>query len=569
MYEEFFGLSDLPFRLTPDPRYLFLSPKHAEALAHLRLGLTESSGFVCITGDIGTGKTTLLRTFLAELGPEVSAAYVFNPALSARELLQRVNNELGVPTTGSEMELVDALNAHLLAQRRAGRLSVVVVDEAQALSVGLLEQLRLLSNLETTTEKLLRLVLVGQPQLRTLLVDPELAQLNQRITLRWHIGPLTLEETVEYIHHRLSVASDGRATHLFTRSAIALVHRYAKGVPRLVNMIAHRSLLAAFVARRREVTAAIVRRAYREIEAVPLRKTLPSRRIGWAAAATLFGIGIAMGVPRLDLRWDAVPMPSLAPAAVETTAPAAPVAPEPPEKVAAAPAPPPAPVATRISGWDLERRLASADSVASARAATDAVLAAWQVAPLATEELADTDDLTRIAWRRGLEMLPLTGNLSMLRLLDLPAVLELRIPGANGVRYAALVGVDDRGPTLMLDGQRVALEPMALDKIWLGQAHVIWRDFESLGTTLGARDRGRGVVRLKELLVRAGIHAGGPLGAPGEDFDPDTERAVVEFQRSRLLVPDGRVGRLTRIVLYGAAGGYPRPTLAREGGATS
>jgi type II secretory pathway predicted ATPase ExeA len=275
MYEEFFGLSDLPFRLTPDPRYLFLSPKHAEALAHLRLGLTESSGFVCITGDIGTGKTTLLRTFLAELGPEVSAAYVFNPALSARELLQRVNHELGVPTTGSEMELVDALNAHLLAQRRAGRLSVVVVDEAQALSVGLLEQLRLLSNLETTTEKLLRLVLVGQPQLRTLLVDPELAQLNQRITLRWHIGPLTLDETVEYIHHRLSVASEGRATHLFTRSAIALVHRYAKGVPRLVNMIAHRSLLAAFVARRREVTAAIVRRAYREIEAVPLRKTLP------------------------------------------------------------------------------------------------------------------------------------------------------------------------------------------------------------------------------------------------------------------------------------------------------
>jgi general secretion pathway protein A len=198
MYEDFFGLNDLPFRLTPDPRYLFLSPKHAEALAHLRLGLTESSGFVCITGDIGTGKTTLLRTFLAELGEDVSAAYVFNPALSARELLQRINHELGVPTTGSEMELVDALNAHLLAQRRAGRLSVVVVDEAQALSVQLLEQLRLLSNLETTTEKLLRLVLVGQPQLRSLLVDPELAQLNQRITLRWHIGPLTLDETAAY-----------------------------------------------------------------------------------------------------------------------------------------------------------------------------------------------------------------------------------------------------------------------------------------------------------------------------------------------------------------------------------
>jgi len=569
MYEDFFGLSDLPFRLTPDPRYLFLSPKHAEALAHLRLGLTESSGFVCITGDIGTGKTTLLRTFLAELGSDVSAAYVFNPALSARELLQRVNHELGVPTTGSEMELVDALNAHLLAQRRAGRLSVVVVDEAQALSVGLLEQLRLLSNLETTTEKLLRLVLVGQPQLRTLLVDPELAQLNQRITLRWHIGPLTLEETVEYIHHRLSVASDGRATHLFTRAAIALVHRYAKGIPRLVNMIAHRSLLAAFVARRREVTAAIVRRAYREIEAVPLRRPLPARRIGWAAAATVFGIGIALGVPRLDLHWDAPSLPSLAPAAVETAAPATPVAPEPPAEQAATPAATPAPAATRISGWDLERRLAAADPLASARAATDAVLASWQVAPLAANELGGAEDLTRIAWRRGLEMLPLTGNLSMLRLLDLPAVVELRIPGANGVRFAALVGVDDRGPTLILDGQRVALEPMALDKIWLGQARVIWRDFESLGLTLGPRDRGRGVVRLKELLVRAGAYAGGAPGGPSEEFDPETERAVMEFQRSRLLVPDSRVGRLTRIVLYGAAGGYARPTLAAEGGAAS
>ena len=171
MYERFFGLDDTPFRLTPDPRYLFLSSKHAEALAHLRLGLKESSGFVCITGDVGTGKTTLLRAFLAELGPEVAAAYIFSPALSTLELLQRLNREFGLPgTSSSQMELVDALNAHLLAQREAGRISVVVVDEAQAFSMDLLEQLRLLSNLETPTEKLLRVVLVGQPQLRTLLL---------------------------------------------------------------------------------------------------------------------------------------------------------------------------------------------------------------------------------------------------------------------------------------------------------------------------------------------------------------------------------------------------------------
>src|SRR6266446_918409 len=219
MYERFFGLDDTPFRLTPDPRYLFLSSKHAEAMAHLRLGLKESSGFVCITGDVGTGKTTLLRAFLAELGPEVAAAYIFSPALSTLELLQRINREFGLPgTSSSQMELVDALNAHLLAQREAGRISVVVVDEAQAFSMDLLEQL------------------------------------HQRITLRWHMGPLRYRETVAYVRHRLSVASEGRAARLFTVPALRLTHSLAGGVPRLINMIAHRAMLAAFVAREPRVT---------------------------------------------------------------------------------------------------------------------------------------------------------------------------------------------------------------------------------------------------------------------------------------------------------------------------
>src|SRR5689334_20007917 len=243
MYERFFGLADAPFRLTPDPRYLFLSKKHAEALAHLKLGLRESTGFVCITGDVGTGKTTLLRSFLRELGPEIATAYVFNPPLTALELLKTIDGELGLHiATRSRKRLVDALNAHLLAERQAGRRAIVVIDEAQALPIDVLEQLRLLSNLETPTEKLLRIVLVGQPQLRALLLHPELVQLNQRITLRWHMGPLSPRETAAYIEHRLTVAAGGTPPRVFTRAAVRRIHRISGGVPRLINMVAHRSM---------------------------------------------------------------------------------------------------------------------------------------------------------------------------------------------------------------------------------------------------------------------------------------------------------------------------------------
>ena len=288
MYERFFGLVDVPFRLTPDPRYLFLSRKHADALAHLRLGLSESSGFVCITGDVGTGKTTVLRHFLGELAPESSVAYVVNPTLSPLELLQTINAEFGLPARRtSKKELIDHLNRHLLTQREAGSRAVVVVDEAQALSMEVLEHLRLLSNLETTTEKLLRIILVGQPQLRALLAHPELAQLNQRITLRWHIGPLDREETMAYVRHRLEIASEGQVRDVFSGPALRSIHGRSHGVPRLINMLAHRAMLAAFADGRRTVTLGSVRRAYREVLTLPLpgRPSKAPRAAAWTNAA--------------------------------------------------------------------------------------------------------------------------------------------------------------------------------------------------------------------------------------------------------------------------------------------
>jgi len=588
VYERFFGLVDAPFRLTPDPRYFFLSPKHREALAHLRAGLTEPGGFVCITGDIGAGKTTLLRTFFEGLGPEVAIAYIFNPAVSAEELLQRIARELGVPAAGStQADLTDALNAHLLAERKAGRLSVVVVDEAQAVSIEVLEQLRLLSNLETNTEKLLRLVLVGQPQLADLLVDPSLTQLNQRITLRWHLGPLTSQETTAYVRHRLRVASGGKGTDLFTRTALSLVHRLSRGVPRLVNMIAHRSLLVAYVARRRRVRARDVLHAYREIRTVPLRRWSPARPVGWAAAmATVLLAVMTLGVPRLEPRLPSVLLgggastpaaaPALAtrprplPAAGLPLAPAALQAPPPPPAAPALAAVPPEAAATMVpppaaAPAELEQRLGSLDAQGSARVAVDAVLAAWRVPGLGSDETDVPVQLEPVAWRRGLEVLPLTGNLSMLRLLDLPAVLELHVPGAAEPRYAALVSIDDRGAALSVGGTQLWADTAFLERVWLGRAQVLWRDFENLGRTFGAEARGANVARLQRLLGRVGAYGGAPTG----EFDAATADAVLGFQRSRLLEADGRVGRLTRIVLYAAAGSYTRPSLAPGAGASS
>ena len=596
MYERFFGLGDAPFRLTPDPRYLFLSRKHADALAHLRLGLSESSGFVCITGDVGTGKTTVLRHFLGELAPEASVAYVVNPTLSPLELLQTINLEFGLPAEStSKKTLIDQLNRHLLEQRHADRRAVVVVDEAQALSVEVLEHLRLLSNLETTTEKLLRIILVGQPQLRALLAHPELAQLNQRITLRWHNGPLARDETVAYVRHRLQVASDGQVRDVFSAAALRAIHRRSRGVPRLINMLCHRAMLAAFAAEQRTVGLASVRQAYREVATLPLPAPTTRRpRTAWAglAVAATVAAALALGasgvVPWLRtvapqaaltapeaVLANAAPEPTDPlvvaepyPMSIEPPAPADPqvaMAEAAPPAAPALPAPPPSPPDPTP---EVQARLVALPPDASARAALDAVLRAWQMPPLSPEETAAADDFHRIADRRGLEHFAITGNTAMLRLLDVPAVLELRLPGTSGPRYAALVGMQDGAPILTVGGGTpVSVQTAFLEKAWYGQAHVFSRDFEVLGPgTLDGRSRGSRVTRLQGLLKHIGAYGGPESGL----FDPATSTAVLDFQRSRYVSADGIVGPLTRIALYAAAGGYPRPTLtdAAAGGSS-
>ncbi len=294
MYTEYFGLREPPFSLTPDPHFLYLSARHREALAHLRFGVERGGGFVQLTGEVGTGKTTLCRSLLEQLGERVDAALILSPRLSACELLASICTELGVGVDArarSPKGLVDALNGHLLQVHADGRNTVVIIDEAQNLSPDVLEQVRLLTNLETAKHKLLQVILVGQPELRALLGRNDLRQLAQRITARYHLMPLDRAETAAYIRHRLAVSGAWRA--LFTPRAQGRVHRVSGGVPRLINAVCDRALLGAYAREEQQVGARLVRRAAAEVFG-----GVRARR-GWrrwiAAAAGALGLAALAG----------------------------------------------------------------------------------------------------------------------------------------------------------------------------------------------------------------------------------------------------------------------------------
>ena len=265
MYYDFFGFREAPFSIAPDPRYLYLSGRHKEALAHLMYGVQGQGGFIVITGEVGTGKTTVCRCFIENVPAHVDIALILNPRLSARELLSAICDELGIdhsPEASTKL-LVDAINQDLLRAHAEGRHKVLVIDEAQNLSADVLEQLRLLTNLETAEKKLLQIVLLGQPELQRLLALPELRQLNQRVTARYHLDALERFELPDYLHYRLSVA--GLRGEVFTSGAIRHLYRCSGGIPRLINLIADRALLGAYAEGEHQVAKPQIRKAAREV----------------------------------------------------------------------------------------------------------------------------------------------------------------------------------------------------------------------------------------------------------------------------------------------------------------
>ncbi len=502
MYEAYYGFAEKPFNLTPDPKYLYLSRRHAEAFAHLEFGRRERGGFILITGEVGTGKTTLARYFLGRLPESTATAVVLYPALTAAELLRSILEDLHVPAPGNSLkELVDALHRFLLESRPRAREVVLLIDEAQDLSAEVLEQIRLISNLETDTEKLIQIVLMGQSELQELLARRELRQLAQRVTARYHLSPLSRPETEEYVRHRLSVAG-GTGKVTFTPGALGAVHRRAAGIPRLISLICDRSLLAGFVSGQRVIDAGMVRRAAEEV-----RGDGPARRLSSRGYALLAG-GLAVALALV----------------VTLAAPRSLRAPEPEVPAAASAA---APAVSR-----LEPALLAIPHDASREAALAHVQARWGNEPL--------------------ERTSLRTHLDQVRHLDLPVILEMFHPSRRDTCFLALLGLEGDAALVAVGTDapfRVAVAD--LDRLWTHEAVFLWRDFQGLARP---EEKARTEAWAKDTLAR--------LGYAGSEAD--LSALVGRFQRDSALIADGVIGSRTLMTLY-SLGPYPRPRLKVSG----
>lgn len=578
MYCKHFGLDSKPFTITPDPRFLFLSDRHREALAHLLYGVGEGGGFVQLTGEVGTGKTTLCRALLEQLPESVDVALILNPKLDGLELVAAVCDELKVDyprDTQSLKVLVDHLNQHLLQSHAAGRRTILIIDEAQNLGIEVLEQIRLLTNLETTQAKLLQIILIGQPELQTLLARTELRQLAQRITARYHLGELNRDETLAYVAHRLRVS--GGHTDLFTHGAIDEVQRLSAGIPRLINVLCDRALLGAYVEDKRRIDRGILRRAAAEV--LPEVRVAPGdgerswpwlagiAALGLAALGLFIGRGIPdVGVPSaLTAAQNGVvddgtatvvvaPVPESPPAVVadtgQTVASASPaseaVVPSPPDSVASEPAP---------ASIDLGERLTTAVDESAGLRAWNGLFNLWNV----TLYLEDDLQPCAQAFKQGLACLVRSGNWTQIRSFDRPAVLEMIAP--DGQRVPVLLrGLQDDQALIELGGE-VARAPLAeVDAHWHGQFTLLWRP--PVGSeTLRLGGRGDDVLWLRGILDRVLQQTAPPAPLPTV-FDAALAERVRQFQSEHALEPDGVVGTLTLIHLNSAdpTAGGPRLT---------
>lgn len=543
MYCEHFGFKESPFSITPNPRFIFFSKNHREAFAHLFYGITNRVGFMELTGEVGTGKTTVLRTVLSQIDDDSHRlALILNPCLSRLELMRSINREFGLPSVGlSSSELLQELNRFLLAENAVGRTVVLVIDEAQNLEPQVLEQIRLISNLETETAKLIQIVLAGQPELGTLLERKDLRQLSQRIAVRYHLRPMDFADTREYIRHRLEVAG-GRFAVNIDAAALKKIYRFSGGYPRLINIVCDRSLLVAFGESKHKVSARDVATAIAEINRLQNHSVSVARIRLYLVAALLLCLSFA----GYTYQKSREAMPSVSYGEKKQAPITAGV-------VAAAP---------RISPSPQQNDPPRMSERESVRKAFDVIAGLWgDSSPASEPRKSGQEGFRAMAGESGLQVASVRTNIRFLYILDVPVVLEVNIPGIAGKRYLVLTG---RGRHTAIVQPSIkgksSLTEEELHSLWNGRCYFIWKNFQKIPFLPSPEPHRREVLLVQQMLAKAGFPEAGKSGI----FDGATVSALKEFQNARGIPADGKLGIQTLLLLYRYGGSFPVPRLEKS-----
>lgn len=538
MYLQYFGLRENPFSIPPDPHYLYLSRGHQEALAHLQYGLNEAGGFVQLTGEVGTGKTLLIRTLVEKLPEKIDIALVLYPVLTVSEFVAAICDELGIKHPGEQAslkQLIDVLNAHLLQTHARGRRTVLVIDEAQNLSREVLEQVRLLTNLETTKQKLLQIILIGQPELAQMLAQPDLRQLAQRITARHGLTALTHDETCDYIAHRCRVA--GARKPLFNRAAMHRVHRATGGIPRLINILCDRALLGAYTHGKPMVDGRIVSRAAGEVGP----GVIP-RRWSWLRS---LAVAAALGLVVIAAAWQWWPDSLRLALPGKSAAVEAPAGPEPAVPAAApsdvvAVVTPPAELPMALDAW-LVRPEARTDT----ETAMKDLFNRWG---LDYTTLAGAT-ACECALNAGLHCVYQTGTWNNLREHNRPAVIELQ-DASGGKHHVVVTALTADSVSLALGDAPREFPLPEVGRMWFGKYLLLWKPQTPAQEMLRLGERGVAVVWLRDALAR---ERGEPLAVGASDlFDRELQAQLKQFQNRHQLTADGIAGdsTLTKLRAY-------------------
>jgi len=536
MYKEYFGLKENPFSIAPDPHYFYMSKGHREALAHLVYGINSDGGFILITGEVGTGKTTVCRCLLEQLPENAEIAFILNPKLTVEELLATICDEFGISYpegNKSNKVFVSAIYEYLLHIPEKGRRAILIIEEAQNLSMEVLEQIRLLTNLETSQRKLLQIILLGQPELRKMLAQSQLRQLSQRVTARYHLGPLSKDETFEYVNHRLSVAGLNRG-QLFSKGAMKHLFRLTGGIPRLINLICDRALLGAYVQGKDHVDRKTLMTAAREVygKEDPQWMIKPAHPALWAFFIILFFAALTVSY----FNWRLQPFPSLKSRGISQKQFAATPIQEPPSA-------------------DLEKPIGGTRT-GTRNMAYRALLSQWGIPVNPRDRRTPCEQ----AIEKGLQCLNEKGGLSDLQRLNKPAVLTL-VDGKGEEYFAAILSIQDHTATFAIGNETRKVDIRKIASWWLGEYTLFWKVPSNYKGKLDQGSRGPLVAWIDQQLS---IVQGRPA-KPKEKllYNEPMKKEIRAFQITAGLVPDGIMGPRTIICLANAtdAGG---PTLINK-----